>query len=105
MPDAALTPAARVCRSALPPALDTAPLLPAAARTRTAPPAAVEAVEAAQEAVAVVAPVLARRVVDVAALAEAQALVDRLYAAVEEAARLKALADDDEEVLMLLRAL
>lgn len=70
-----------------------------------APPAAVEAVEAAQEAVAVVAPVLARRVVDVAALAEAQALVDRLYAAVEEAARLKALADDDEEVLMLLRAL
>jgi len=70
-----------------------------------APPAAVEAVEAAQEAVAVVAPVLSRRVVDGAALVEAQALVARLHAAIEEAARMKALAEDDEEVLMLLRAL
>jgi len=70
-----------------------------------APPAAVEAVEAAQEAAAFVAPVLARRVADVAALAEAHALVARLHAAIEEAARMKALAEDDEEVLMLLRAL
>lgn len=68
-----------------------------------APPAAVEAVEAAQT--------VAQRVIravptmPVADLAAVQPILDRLQAAIEEAARMKALAEDDEEVLMLLRAL
>lgn len=69
-----------------------------------APDEAVAAVEEATQQARVVLPTLARKpsAVDLAA---AVALVERLQAATEEAARLKALAEDDEEVLMLLRAL
>lgn len=69
-----------------------------------APEAAAEAVQEAVQEAQAVAPVLARAV-DVAALDRARRAVEALQAAVEEAMRAKALADDDEEVEMLLRAL
>lgn len=67
-----------------------------------APPVAVEAVQEAEQAARVVVPALSAPAVD---LAPVRAALERLHAAVEEATRLRALAEDDEEVLMLLRAL
>jgi hypothetical protein len=66
-----------------------------------APAAAVEAVQTAAKAARVAVPA----VPDVEGLAVARQAVAALMAAVEEARQAKALADDDEEVLMLLRAL
>lgn len=70
-----------------------------------APPEAVEAVQEAVQAAQAVVPVLARPAVDAVALGEVRRLVAALQEAVAEAERLRALAGDDEEVLMLLRAL
>ena len=50
-------------------------------------------------------PTLADTRADEALLASAREAVAALRAAVDEAARAKALAEDDEDVLMLLRAL
>jgi len=70
-----------------------------------APAPVVAAVERAAEAARVVLPVLRQAAPDPALLAEARALVATLQAQAAEAERLRALAEDDEEVLMLLRAL
>jgi predicted Zn-dependent protease len=66
-----------------------------------APAEAAQAVQAAVRAARVAIPAAP----DVAALADARKAVATLLEAVEEARRLKALAEDDEDVLMLLRAL
>lgn len=66
-----------------------------------APAAAVEAVQTATKAARVAVPA----VPDLEGLAVARQAVAALLEAVEEARRAKALADDDEDVLMLLRAL
>lgn len=67
-----------------------------------APPVAVEAVQEAAQAARVVVPALSAPAMD---LAPVRAALERLHAAVDEAARLRALAEDEEEVMMLLRAL
>jgi hypothetical protein len=64
-----------------------------------------EAVAAVQEAVREARAVAPAPRAPVADLAPVSAALERLNAAIEAAARAKALADDDEEVLMLLRAL
>jgi hypothetical protein len=84
-------------------ALDAAMGL-AAEVVEEAPPEAVEAVQEAVAAVRGVAPVLAAPAVDVAALERFRTALERLQAALDEAARARALAEDDEDVLMLLRA-
>ena len=73
----------------------------AAEMAEEAPAAAVEAVQTAAKAARVAVPA----VPDVEGLAVARQAVAALMAAVEEARQAKALADDDEDVLMLLRAL
>ncbi len=70
-----------------------------------APAEAVEAVQAVARKAARLVPTLADTRADEALLASAREAVAALRAAVDEAARAKALAEDDEDVLMLLRAL
>lgn len=69
------------------------------------PAEAVEAVEAVARQAARLVPTLADSRADEALLAAAREAVAALRAAVEEAERARALAEDDEEVFMLLRAL
>ena len=69
------------------------------------PAEAVEAVEAVAKRAARLVPTLADTRADEALLASAREAVAALRAAVQEAERARALAEDDEEVLMLLRAL
>ena len=70
-----------------------------------APAEAVEAVQAVARKAARLVPTLADTRADEALLASAREAVAALRAAVDEAARAKALAEDDEDVMMLLRAL
>lgn len=76
----------------------------AAEAAEEAPPQAAEALQEATEAARVVPAVLARQV-DWVALQAARDAVTALHTAIEAAARAKALADDDEDVEILLRAL
>ena len=66
---------------------------------------AAEAVQAATKRAARLVPTLAEARADEAVLVTARETVAALRAAVDEAARARALAEDDEEVLLLLRAL
>lgn len=70
-----------------------------------APQEAAEAVQVVAKRAARLVPTLAEEAPDAAVLATARETVAALRAAVEEAERARALAEDDEEVLMLLRAL
>lgn len=70
-----------------------------------APREAAEAVQAVAKQAARLVPTLAEARADAALLASARETVAALRAAVEEAERARALAEDDEDVLMLLRAL
>lgn len=71
----------------------------------TAPVEAVEAVQTVAKRAARMVPDLADMAPEPALLAAARNLVEQVHAAVAEAERRRALAEDDEDVLMLLRAL
>lgn len=77
----------------------------AAELAEDAPEEAAEAVQAVAKRAARLVPTLAEARADEAVLVTARETVAALRAAVDEAARARALAEDDEEVLLLLRAL